>query len=185
MVKALERVGQFVQNLFSPESDGEWPAPGLYHFVHSVDGYDHHAHLRIEKDGSAIMFVDANSIIYLNATAAFITFWYLQDKSKEAILSWLNSMFYDPSSIETDYQQTIDRITGLLSPEKTCPVCDLDLELSLPFSTEPLAPYRMDLAITYRCNNDCAHCYNARSRRFPELEEVQWKHIIDKISLLS
>jgi MoaA/NifB/PqqE/SkfB family radical SAM enzyme len=22
--------------------------------------------------------------------------------------------------------------------------------------------YRMDFAITYRCNNDCAHCYNER-----------------------
>ena len=70
---------------------------------------------------------------------------------------------------------------GCFPPEKSCPVCDLNLELTLPFSTEPLAPYRMDLAITYRCNNDCAHCYNARSRRFPELDESQWENIIDKI----
>jgi radical SAM protein with 4Fe4S-binding SPASM domain len=181
MGKTLERVGQFVQHLFSPETEGNWPAPGLYHFFHSVDGYDHHAHLRIEKDGSAILFVDANSIIYLNTTAAFITYWHLHKKSKENILAWLNSMFYDFSTIEADYQQTIDRINGLLSPEMACPVCDLDLELSLPFSMEPLAPYRMDLAITYRCNNDCAHCYNARSRHFPEIDETNWQKIIDKI----
>ena len=181
MHNALERVGQFMQNLFSPDSAGSWPAPGLYHFTHNTDGYDHHAHLRIEKDGSAILFVDANSIIYLNATAAFITYWYLQEKSKEEIVSWLNSMFYDLSTIEEDYQKTIDRINGLLSPEQTCPVCDLDLELTLPFSMEPLAPYRMDMAVTYRCNNDCAHCYNARSRHFPELDKERWKKIIDKI----
>jgi radical SAM protein with 4Fe4S-binding SPASM domain len=38
----------------------------------------------------------------------------------------------------------------------------------------------MDLAITYRCNNDCSHCYNARSRNFKELTTGAWKEIIDK-----
>jgi radical SAM protein with 4Fe4S-binding SPASM domain len=39
----------------------------------------------------------------------------------------------------------------------------------------------MDLAITYRCNNDCAHCYNARERNFPELHTENWKHILDQL----
>ena len=39
----------------------------------------------------------------------------------------------------------------------------------------------MDLAITYRCNNDCAHCYNARERDFPELTTDQWKNILDQL----
>jgi radical SAM protein with 4Fe4S-binding SPASM domain len=39
----------------------------------------------------------------------------------------------------------------------------------------------MDLAITYRCNNDCEHCYNARSRRFPEMSIAHWKKVIDKV----
>jgi radical SAM protein with 4Fe4S-binding SPASM domain len=37
----------------------------------------------------------------------------------------------------------------------------------------------MDLAITYRCNNDCSHCYNARSRDYPELTIKNWFHILD------
>ncbi len=37
----------------------------------------------------------------------------------------------------------------------------------------------MDLAITYRCNNDCSHCYNARSRDYPELPTKNWFHILD------
>ena len=39
----------------------------------------------------------------------------------------------------------------------------------------------MDLAITYRCNNDCAHCYNARSRDYPELSTKHWYQILDKL----
>jgi len=39
----------------------------------------------------------------------------------------------------------------------------------------------MDLAITYRCNNACSHCYNARPRSFPELDTHTWKQILDRI----
>ena len=61
------------------------------------------------------------------------------------------------------------------------PVHELELDTTMPFSARPSAPYRMDLAITYRCNNDCAHCYNARERNYPELNTEQWKKIIDDL----
>ncbi|MBN1288352.1 MAG: radical SAM protein, partial [Actinobacteria bacterium] len=50
-----------------------------------------------------------------------------------------------------------------------------------PFETPVSAPYRMDIALTYRCNNDCGHCYVERKREFPELSTGQWKEAIDKI----
>ena len=55
----------------------------------------------------------------------------------------------------------------LLRPDGACPIHELELDTIPPFSARPSAPYRMDLALTYRCNNDCAHCYNARARSFP------------------
>jgi radical SAM protein with 4Fe4S-binding SPASM domain len=39
----------------------------------------------------------------------------------------------------------------------------------------------MDLALTYRCNNDCSHCYNARPRSYPELTTKQWKRALDRL----
>ena len=39
----------------------------------------------------------------------------------------------------------------------------------------------MDLALTYRCNNNCAHCYNARPRQQNELSTAEWKRILDKL----
>jgi radical SAM protein with 4Fe4S-binding SPASM domain len=59
------------------------------------------------------------------------------------------------------------------------------VEINAPYSLRPTAPYRMDLAITYRCNNDCHHCYNARLRSYPELETENWKQIIDQLWDLS
>ncbi len=68
-----------------------------------------------------------------------------------------------------------------MRPDGACPIHELDLETTMPFSAPPSAPYRMDLALTYRCNNDCAHCYNARERNFPELDTEHWNKILDKL----
>jgi radical SAM protein with 4Fe4S-binding SPASM domain len=71
------------------------------------------------------------------------------------------------------------QLDELVRPDGACPVHELELEPVMPFSARPSAPYRMDLAVTYRCNNDCAHCYNARERNYPELSTEQWIKIID------
>jgi radical SAM protein with 4Fe4S-binding SPASM domain len=39
----------------------------------------------------------------------------------------------------------------------------------------------MDLALTYRCNNACAHCYNARPRSHPEIATAEWIRILDRL----
>jgi radical SAM protein with 4Fe4S-binding SPASM domain len=60
-------------------------------------------------------------------------------------------------------------------------VHELEVETIRPFSARPSAPYRMDLALTYRCNNDCAHCYNARQRDFREMPTEEWRRILDRL----
>ncbi len=40
----------------------------------------------------------------------------------------------------------------------------------------------MDLALTFRCQNDCVHCYAGGPHETPELTTVQWKSVIDKLS---
>jgi radical SAM protein with 4Fe4S-binding SPASM domain len=80
-----------------------------------------------------------------------------------------------------DYDAFLRDFGQLIDPEN-CPVCAMDdLEISAPFSERPTAPYRMDLALTYRCNDDCAHCYNARPRDYPEMTTSEWKKVIDKV----
>ncbi|MBI9047642.1 MAG: radical SAM protein, partial [Anaerolineaceae bacterium] len=86
-----------------------------------------------------------------------------------------------------DYQKRITKITQddlEDGPELTncdCMIDGLETELSLPFSQKLVAPYRMDLALTYRCNNRCTHCYNAPNRNKAELNTTEWKNILDNL----
>ena len=80
-----------------------------------------------------------------------------------------------------DLSSFIFQFEELIRPDGDCPVHEIELESLMPFSVHPSAPYRMDLAVTYRCNNDCAHCYNARERNFPELSTGQWFKILDRL----
>jgi radical SAM protein with 4Fe4S-binding SPASM domain len=39
----------------------------------------------------------------------------------------------------------------------------------------------MDLAITYRCNNNCLHCYAGGPRKTKELTTQEWFQVLDKL----
>jgi radical SAM protein with 4Fe4S-binding SPASM domain len=41
------------------------------------------------------------------------------------------------------------------------------------------APPRMDLALTYRCNNNCYFCYTGGPQKVTELDTASWKQAID------
>ncbi len=81
-----------------------------------------------------------------------------------------------------DLAQFKQSFLPIISPvDDPCPICDLNLEILEPFSQQPSAPYRMDLALTYRCNNRCLHCYNEASRAKNEFTQEQWFTVLDKV----
>jgi radical SAM protein with 4Fe4S-binding SPASM domain len=43
------------------------------------------------------------------------------------------------------------------------------------------APARMDLAITYRCNLNCPHCYIGGPTPGPELSTADWLRVLDRV----
>jgi radical SAM protein with 4Fe4S-binding SPASM domain len=157
------------------------PGTGVYHFRKGENGNSSRLHLRIDADGSGILIVNANQIFHLNPTAALITYYHLKDlPAAEALKTIQKNFDVTDSALKNDIEATQRQIDQLIAGE-TCPVCDLDLEINAPFSATPSAPYRMDLALTYRCNNSCTHCYNARARNYPELETEKWFSILDKL----
>jgi radical SAM protein with 4Fe4S-binding SPASM domain len=160
---------------------GSLAKPGLYHFSFQEDGERARVHLRIDPDGSGLLMVNANRIIHLNPTAALITHLILQKATPEHALDTLTKTFdVSREQASLDYAQMTEKIHELIKPDGACPIHDLEVDVMPPFSTRPSAPYRMDLAITYRCNNDCAHCYNGRSREYPELSTKDWQEILDR-----
>jgi radical SAM protein with 4Fe4S-binding SPASM domain len=180
-ISGLRFVWNGIQAALHP-STHKAPGPGLHKYDYQQGDERARLHLRIDPDGSGILLVNASRVVHLNPTAALMTYLSLEKKSlSEAIR--LTRRVYQVSKYQSglDYVQIHEKLAELIRPDGPCPVCDLDLEVCPPFSARPSAPYRMDLAITYRCINDCPHCYNARTRDFPEQPADTWKRIIDRV----
>lgn len=162
------------------------PETGIYHFEQQKDHSKNRIHLRVEKDGNGLLLVNAARAYHLNPTASAIAYWSLSGLPESDVLNSLSKHFntnIDDSIIET--KQFLEQLSVITDPDEGCPLCELDLDMDLPFSHTPSAPYRMDIALTYQCNNDCTHCYNARSRQYPALSKNDWYKVIDKLWDLS
>ena len=170
-------------NLFNPKSSiVHSPSSGLYHYTRETDFEKSRIHLRIDADGHGTLIVNANNVMHLNPTATYMAWLTLEGKTKDESIRALRSQYsVSREQADSDLATFLFQFDELIRPEGACPVHELELESLMPFSTRPSAPYRMDLAVTYRCNNDCAHCYNARERNFPELNTEQWFKILDQL----
>jgi len=158
------------------------PGVGIYHFEQKKDHSENRIHLRVENDGNGLLLVNAARAYHLNPTATAIAYWSLSGKSESQILNSLPKFFdIDQQTIKLDALPFLAQMEIITDPDEGCPLCELDLDMDLPFSHKPSAPYRMDIALTYQCNNECTHCYNARSRQFPSLTRNDWFKVIDKI----
>jgi radical SAM protein with 4Fe4S-binding SPASM domain len=157
----------------------------LYHYLRENETEKSRIHLRVDEDGHGTLVVNANRVMHLNPTAALMAHL-LHEKTdeKEAIKVIRRTFRVSANQARGDLADFGRQLSELLRPDGACPLHELELDTIMPFSARPSAPYRMDLAITYRCNNDCAHCYNARERDFPELTTAAWKQILDRLWLL-
>ncbi len=156
--------------------------PGLYHYTRQNEGEKSRVHLRVDADGSGTLIVNANRILHLNPTAALMAHLVLEGiQENEAVRAIQRKYRVSAKQARADLSTFDLQLSDLIRPDGACPIHDLELEINMPFSARPSAPYRMDLAVTYRCNNDCAHCYNARERNFPELATEQWFGVLDRL----
>lgn len=157
------------------------PEAGLYHFLRESDHQKSRLHLRIDPDNSGLLMINASRVFHLNPSASHMAFYILSETPSHSAIKVLAKTFNEPKqSLLRDFETFHQTIDSLMN-DHVCPVCDLELETTAPFTARPTAPYRMDLALTYRCNNACAHCYNARSRNYPELSTQEWFTILDRL----
>ncbi len=139
-------------------------------------------HLRLEADGCGLLLVNASRVYHLNPSAATMAYLGLENRSEvEAVQVLMKRFRVSRRQALEDYRAFQSQMEVMTHPDDHCAVCELELDTMAPFSARPSAPYRMDLALTYRCNNNCTHCYNARPRQHPELSTGQWKHILDNL----
>jgi radical SAM protein with 4Fe4S-binding SPASM domain len=179
--QSWDRLKGFFRNLFL-SSQLNPPPEGLIHFPHQEGGQTHRLYLRIDGSGHGTLLVNASWFLHLNPTATLMTYYYLSGYPIDKILPSLMKTYHvSRQEAEKDYQHLTTDIEQFLNGQGKPFYACTEMELKKPFSHTPSAPYRMDLALTYRCNNDCLHCYNARARSFPELPTMQWKRILERL----
>lgn len=160
--------------------------PKSPHGRYTYRGKDQYAglalQLRIEPDGKGIMVINANTVLYLNATATSYAYFFMQGLSIDTTLKNIRRMYkVNEETAKQDYEKLIYTISTLAQTEEVCPISFLDVESVEPFSQPLSAPLRMDLALTFRCQNKCIHCYAGGSHKTDELTTEQWQKVIDRL----
>jgi len=139
--------------------------------------------LRIEQSGQGVMVINANNVLHLNHTATAFAYYFMQGLPQKEVIAKMRRMYHvNADTAKADYEKLVYTISTLAQTEKIDPVTFLGIEKEEPFSYEYSAPLRMDMALTFRCQNNCIHCYAGGPHETPELTTQQWKEAIDHLS---
>lgn len=148
--------------------------------------------LHLRRGDPNMLWVNGQNLLLVNDTAADFIEAFIEamsryrdsvnpERFKESIVSRMRAKYPEvpPDILTRDF----DAIYGSLLEiaNGSCPVNDPSLESR---ETEPArwtAPPRMDLALTYRCDNNCYFCYTGGPRKLPELKTRDWKKILDRL----
>jgi radical SAM protein with 4Fe4S-binding SPASM domain len=139
--------------------------------------------LRIEPSGKSIMVINANTVLHLNQTASAYAYYFMLGLPEQEVINKIRHIYrVKKQAAKADYKKLIYTISTLAQTEKIDPVTFLAIEKEEPFSYQYSAPLRMDLALTFKCQNDCVHCYAGGPHETSELSTEQWKTVIDKLN---
>ncbi len=137
----------------------------------------------LKQAGQGVMVINANTVLHLNHTATAFAYYFMQGLPEKEVLAKIRGMYHvNAETAKADYEKLVYTISTLAQTEKIDPVTFLEIEKEEPFTYQYSAPLRMDLALTFRCQNDCVHCYAGGPHETPELTTEQWKSAIDKLS---
>jgi radical SAM protein with 4Fe4S-binding SPASM domain len=156
------------------EAGKEITQPGMHHFRM----IDHRIHLRKDISGNGVLTVDASRVIHMNPVAVDMSWMILSEHSEKQIIESLKKRYNvkKKQAVEdlAEFRKVLDTI---LSTGASEPVSFVNMDVTEPFQTAVEVPYRMDLALTYRCNVNCGHCYN-QTREKEELSTDDWKSVL-------
>ena len=145
-------------------------------------------HLREETDGTGVLVINASHILYLDKIGTDFARYYIRYSERKPLVGSVRAavirrirMKYKVSKADADAD--FSRIEGIirgLVEGNACPFTCFDVKLKEPEFGHVKAPLRIDLALTYRCNNNCSHCYAGGPRETKELTTAEWKQVIKK-----
>jgi radical SAM protein with 4Fe4S-binding SPASM domain len=157
--------------------------PGLRSYRLNPPGGKRRVHLRVESDGSSLLLLDANDTLRLNPAATLVADLALRGFRRSQIAAARARRFGRSPAAHDAAEEIEQLIARLRRGEEVCLGCTLaEAGRAEPFSSSPSAPLKADLALTYRCNNACGHCYNPPQRTdMGSLDVRQWTAVLRRL----
>jgi radical SAM protein with 4Fe4S-binding SPASM domain len=162
MVRTLQQINRGLSRFFRGKN-GSVPLGALHHYALHPPGGIRRVHLREHADGSALLLIDVSDAVHLNPAAALLVRSALEGETLDRAVARLQRRYRATAlaTLLSDAAAMFRLVERLRTGGEGCPTCALEECGRTPwFSTPVAAPYKADLALTYGCNNACAHCYN-------------------------
>lgn len=158
------------------------PLPvGTHHLQAVQDEKPFRIHLRLKKDGSGILILNASTVMQLNPTAAECAFHFIKGAAPEEAAKEISTRYRISKKIAlADYNNFMDQIQTLISTPDLDPVSFMGFDQAAPHSADITSPLRLDCALTYRLPSDTQAEYAPTKRVDRELTTDEWKTILDK-----
>jgi len=175
----MTKITQSIKEFFTKKQ----PLPaGMYSFQTSQDAEDQYRlHLRIEKNGTGILVINASTVLHLNETAVEYAYHIIQQTDPDAVASQVSRRYQvDKEQIRQDFQDFSDQILTIIHTPDLDPVTYLGIERQEPYSAEVSAPYRLDCALTYQVNEESKKEDAPLERVDRELTTAEWGEILQK-----
>jgi hypothetical protein len=171
-----------LHRVFPPSPERPIVPPGMYHSMQAEPpGAPRRLHLRVEPDGRGLLIVNASTVLHLNETATAHAWLLVQGNREEAAAEWISRRFrISRGRAFKDGRLVRDQIESLAASDDLDPVVVMGLERTEPFGERPTAPYRLDLALTYRLADGVAMDPQARRRVDHELKTETWIEVLDQ-----
>lgn len=166
----------FIQKIFTKTA----PLPaGTHHMQAMHDEKPYRLHLRLHKDGSGLLILNAATVIQLNSTAAEYAYHFIKGTSPDEAAKQVAARYrVDKKTALADFNNFADQIQTLISTPDLDPASFLNFERAQPHSTE--STLRLDCAITYRLPESTHATYAPVKRVDRELTTAEWQAILDK-----
>jgi len=164
------------KNLFSNVA----PLPvGTHHLQAAADEKPYRLHLRLQKDGSGILILNAATVLQLNPTAAEYAFHFIKGTEREEAARQISKRYrVNQKTALADFDSFAERIQTLAQTPDLDPASFLDFERVAPHSAD--STLRLDCALTYRLPAATQAQYAPVKRVERELSTDEWKIIMDK-----
>jgi hypothetical protein len=174
-------MNSILSRLLPPATPPEPIRPGLYHTLAPQDAArPYRLHLRVDADGTGILIVNAATVLHLNASATEHALHLVQGKTDDEAARLVASRYRVSRRRALDDHQTLRaKIMTIATTPEIDPVLFLGLDRTDPYPEKLAAPYRIDLALTYRTAPGAPADPRARRRVDRELTTEEWKHVLD------